>query len=96
MNEEELKSLPEGVLKYIKSLEQKNEYLLEKLKLALFRKYGKSSEKDDPDQMLLFEDKEDKSSEVAESDTEETITVSSHTKKKAGRKKLDESIQEKR
>ena len=65
MNEEELKSLPEGVLKYIKSLEQKNEYLLEKLKLALFRKYGKSSEKDDPDQMLLFEDKEDQSSEVA-------------------------------
>ena len=106
MNEETKKSLPEDILKYIESLESKNdilknkntvleetnEYLLEKLKLALFRKYGKSSEKDNPDQILLFEDETNDTNPDEEPDTEERITVPSHTRKKAGRKKLDDSL----
>ncbi len=89
MDEEKKKSLPEDVLKYINTLENKNtalketiEYLLEKLKLALFRKYGKSSEKDDPDQMQLFEDENNDTESDEISDTEEVITVLSHTRKK--------------
>ena len=74
------------------SLECENEYLKEKLKLALFRKYGKSSEKDNQSQMLLFEDKDVERIEEEGCENEETIKVSEHTKKKVGRKKLSSSL----
>ena len=92
MDEEAKQSLPEDVLKYINTLEHENEYLKEKLKLALFRKYGKSSEKNAPDQMQLFEDEKSDITSDETSDTEEAITVPAHSRKKKGRKKLDDSL----
>ena len=71
------------------TLELEIEILKEKLKLALFRKYGRSSEKDNSDQMLLFEE----ACEEILADTEEDeIPVPAHTRKKTGRKKLNDSL----
>lgn|GEM_PF-6111206 len=56
-------------------LEQKTDRLIEELRLALYRKYGRASEKLDPNQQGPF-------SEIESED----IIVSYHRCKKAGRK----------
>jgi transposase len=81
--------LPGDVQNYINTLELEVETLKEKLKLALFKKYGKSSEKDSSDQILLFEEVEEELSKDAE---DEKVTVPSHIRKKTGKKKLDDSL----
>jgi transposase len=86
---EELQALPEHVQQYIHSLENKVDSLTEELRLALHRKFGRSSEKIDPSQQDLFE--EDVPSEE-ESNSEEQITVPAHRRTKKGRKPLDSSI----
>lgn len=67
-------------------LKEKIEDLQAKLQLALFRKYGRSSEKIDPTQIEFFEAPED-SEEPIEDDA--TIIVATHPRKKKGRKPLD-------
>jgi transposase len=89
MDQETLDALPDDAKKYIQSLESKVDQLQEKLKLALLRKFGRSSEKLDPNQLEIFETTEEDMSPIVE---EEEITVPSHTRKKVGRKPLDPSI----
>jgi len=67
-------------------LKEKIEDLQAKLQLALFRKYGRSSEKIDPSQIEFFEVPED-SEEPIEDDAE--IIVAAHPRRKKGRKPLD-------
>ena len=50
----EIRQLPENAQKYIRSLEDENDILREKLRLALYWKFGRSSEKLDPNQQELF------------------------------------------
>jgi len=76
--------------KKLESQEQEIERLKDELRLALYRKFGRSSEKSDPSQIELFEVPE--STDESEESLEETITIPSHARKKAGRKPLDESI----
>jgi transposase len=74
-----------------KTVLQKEEIedLENKLKLALFKKYGRSSEKIDPFQIEFFEVPEI-DEEPIEEDT--TIIIASHPRKKPGRKALDPAI----
>ena len=94
---EKIRELPDDVQNYITSLRDENTSLKtenvtlrEELRLALFRKFGRKSEKLDPLQNELFGE--------AESDTEaptlesEDIVVPTHKRKKAGRKPLDPNI----
>jgi transposase len=71
------------------TLENRVEALTEELRLALLRKFGRSSEKIDPSQQELFEESE---SQSPEEDSVETITVPAHNRKKVGRKPLDPGI----
>ena len=86
MEQIELKDreLPGDILNYIHTLEYEVESLQEKLQLALFKKYGRSSEKIDPSQIDFFE--------VPEADEEpieeDATTVASHTRKKKEWKKI--------
>jgi transposase len=86
----EIRQLPENAQKYIRSLEDENDILREKLRLALYRKFGRSSEKLDPNQQELFAEAEEEAEGPAAQ--ESTTIVSSHTRKKAGRKPLDPNI----
>jgi transposase len=86
---EELKALPQSVQDHLKSLEMDNEILREKLRLALYRKFGRSSEKLDPSQLEFFAEQEEKSED---SEEPETIAVAGHTKKKPGRKPLSDNL----
>jgi transposase len=75
-----------------KTLEQENNSLQEKLKLALYRQFGRHAEKFVGEgQPPLFDANE---SEVSgsERDSEATVAVAGHTRKQAGRKPLDEKI----
>ncbi len=71
------------------SLEEEIEELQNKLRLALFKKFGISSEKIDLSQIEFFEVPEI-DEEPIEDDT--TIIVASHPRKKPGRKPLDPAI----
>ena len=94
---DKIRELPDDVQNYITSLRDENTSLKtenvtlrEKLRLALFRKFGRSSEKIDPLQNELFSEAE---SDVEEATFEsEDIIVSTHKRKKVGRKPLDPSI----
>lgn len=96
------RKLPGDVHKYIQTLESDNnilesrnislkkeiEELEKKLRLALFKKFGISSEK-----MPLFQIEFFEISEEGEEPEEEVVTtVASHTRKKQGRKPLDPSM----
>ena len=70
-------------------LKEEIEELQNKLKLALFKKFGRSSEKIDLTQIEFFEVPET-DEESIEEDT--TIIVASHPRKKPGRKALDPAI----
>lgn len=65
--------------------------LQEKLNLEIARRYAASSEKLSPDQLRLFTEAEaDK--DLLEEDSDESITVPSHKRKKSGRKVLPETL----
>ena len=70
-------------------LKEEIEDLQAKLQLALFKRYGRSSEKIDLSQIEFFEVPE-MDEEPTEEDT--TIIVASHPRKKPGRKALDPAI----
>ena len=97
MEKVELKDreLPGDIINYISNLETdinslkvEIENLEEKLQLALFKKYGRSSEKIDPSQIDFFEEPEADEEPIEEVKT----TVASHSRKKKGRKPLDQNI----
>ena len=102
----DIATLPQEVQEYIRSVEEKakeaeqsvhsweNRYaaLEEEYKLLLLQKFGRKSEKEllDQTQQLLFDGEENTPSEL---DTEEqTTTVKSHSRKKSGRKPIDDGI----
>ena len=64
--------------------------LTEQLNLALARRYAASSEKLSPDQIRLFDEAEQDTAEAA--DSEETVSVPAHRRKRRGRKKLPETL----
>jgi transposase len=84
----EIQASPQNAQDYIHSLEMKIESLTEELRLALLRKFGRSSEKIDPSQKELFE--ETAPAEVEQEAQERTIPA--HTRKKTGRKPLDPNL----
>jgi transposase len=79
--------------KKIGELEAKNEYLLEKLKLALSRTFARHTERFRGEgQLALFDVGEGGAPKSAEEPKEETVAVSCHTRKKAGRKPLSDDL----
>ncbi len=65
--------------------------LQEQLNLALARRYASSSEKLSPDQLRLFTEAE-ADQDLLEDDSDETITVPAHKRKKSGRKSLPKAL----
>lgn len=91
----DVKSLPKEAQQYIKGLESKvnsweTKYhaLEERFKLELFKKYNRSSEKENAAQILLF----DSEPELIPEEETNTQEVASYTKKKPGRKKINENL----
>jgi transposase len=79
--------------KKVAKLEAKNEYLLEKLKLALSRTFARHTERFRGEgQLALFDAWEALAPKSTEEAKEAAIAVSSHTRKKAGRKGLSEDL----
>lgn len=77
----------------VKQLESRNEQLVEELRIALYRKFGRSSERtNDSPGPQLFEEAEVTDQDTIEDNSESTVTVAAHTKKKPGRKRLDDSL----
>jgi transposase len=95
--EQENKSLKESlhnnIISYekkVKELENENMLLEEKLRLALFRRFGKATEKFiGKGQIPLFESAEQKPPEEAE---DKKVTVKSYNRSPKGRKPIDEKI----
>ncbi len=100
LDHEDLITLPESVRTHIQSLETQlsetkveNEQLREELRLAIYRKYGRSSEKQDDSQALLGFDSEVGSlPDFSDEQSSESVTISSHTRKKRGRKPIADYI----
>lgn len=95
---EKLQSNNEVVVQKNKHLVNENQQyktkilsLQEQLNLALARRYASSSEKLSPDQLRLFTEAEaDK--DLLEEDSDETIRVPAHKRKKSGRKALPNTL----
>jgi transposase len=82
----------DDIKNYVAYLEQKNDRLEEKLKLALFRQFGRHAETfTGPSQILLFEGGEEAAPNV-ETPEKDVITVQGHTREKRGRKPLAENL----
>jgi transposase len=75
-----------------KTLEQENSYLQEKLKLALYRQFGRHAEKFVGEGQPPLFDANETAVPEPEQASEATVTVAGHTRKQAGRKPLDEKI----
>lgn len=93
-----ISTLPSEIQNYIHDLENdknkleiKYQKLEEKYKLVLFQKFCKKAETVTVEQLGLFDEEIPTQADTAEN-KEETITVKSHTRKKTGRKPLDESL----
>ncbi len=86
-------SLPDDVSE-LKALVQRQaaqiETLQEHLRLALHKRFGRSSEKASADQLRLFNEAEAES--AADAATDETVTVPAHERRKRGRKLLPASL----
>jgi transposase len=76
----------------VTTLEQRNRILEEKLKLALFRQFGRHAEKFTGEAQLPLFDAEERAAPVREAGHEETTAVAGYRRKKGGRKPLDETI----
>jgi len=72
-----------------RNLEIRYEILEEKYRLALFKRFCRTSEQISKGQANLFDVSELPETSLESIDTEETISVREHTKKKPGRKPID-------
>jgi len=96
-----IETLPNEVQQYIHNLEQiaqekntleiKYQLLEEKYKLFLFQKFCKKAETVTDEQLGLFEEEAPEQPDTTET-KEETVTIKSYTRKKTGRKAIDESL----
>jgi transposase len=78
--------------KRVASLERENRYLQEKLKLALYRQFSRHAEKFTGEGQRPLFDSGETAASVPEKGPEGTVEVAGHTRKKAGRKPLDEKL----
>ncbi|HQC27584.1 MAG TPA: IS66 family transposase [Treponemataceae bacterium] len=92
-----IETLPCAVQEYIHNLIQeknkleiKYQILEEKYTLVLFQKFCKKAETVSADQLALFEEESEQTKAPEEKD--ETVTIKSYTRKKTGRKAIDESL----
>ena len=74
------------------ALERKNRTLEEKLKLALFRQFGRHAETFVGEGQPPLFDAEETAAPAAEAEPAKTVTVAEHQRKQRGRKPLDEKI----
>jgi len=86
-------ALTPQICQYINKLENEIEILKEQLHLLLQKRYGRSSEQYDSRQQPLFEPEEVQAGTIEAE--EETQEIKSYTRKKAGRKAIDPSIERK-
>jgi len=99
---DKLKSIVADQVALVEKLESENaQYkhqvltLREQLNLAIARRYAASSEKIPVEQLRLFDEAEldaGVDTSTQEEDDEESITIAKHTRRKAGRKKLPDSL----
>jgi hypothetical protein len=75
-----------------KTLEQENSGLQEKLKLALFLKFGRHAKKFIGERQPLLFAAVERAVSAPKRDSEATVTVAGHTRKQVGLKPLDEKI----
>lgn len=80
----------EGLQALVRRQAAQIETLQEQLRLALHKRFGRSSEKASPDQLRLFNEAEAES--AAASETDETVSVPAHQRRKRGRKPLPASL----
>ena len=86
----ELQEYFHSLLSENKSLSAENDLLREKLRLALYHRFGRSSEKIDPSQQELFEELEES---LSSEDRRGNHVVAAHDRaKKGGRKPLEDNI----
>ncbi|AHC13786.1 IS66 family transposase [Salinispira pacifica] len=97
----DIATLPTDVQQYIRSLETDNRHweakysaLEEEHKLLLLQKFGRTSEKEsDSTQPLPFDETDSSAAEDPfDEDEQAQSTVRSHTRKKSGRKAIDDSL----
>jgi len=86
---EYIRQLEENLEKTNDSWKAKYEQLQEEYRLLLYKRFGRSSEAVDVTQQLLFHEPD---SEAVDDGEPEAIAVASHTRKKRGRKPLDEKL----
>jgi hypothetical protein len=89
------KQLDPEVRSYIEELESRNDQLQEELRLALHKKFSRSSEQDAAQSEQLFSEAEAGATETEgseETEADETVSVSGHTRSKRGRKPIDEHV----
>jgi transposase len=93
--ENQVKRSEQNIIQFEKKvaiLEEENNYLQEKLKLALFRQFARHTERFTGEgQMALFDAGEQAAPEIPEQPGEKE-TVDSYTRRKRGRKPIDEHI----
>ncbi len=68
------------------------ETLQEQLRLALHKRFGRSSEKTSPDQLRLFNEAEVEAQSAAPAEDDETVSVPAHERRKRGRKPLPANL----
>ncbi len=73
-------------------LESRNQQLMEELRLARHKIFGRSSEKTDLSDLPLFDELNEQPA-VEEPVEDDTITVAAHTKSKPGRKPIDPNLE---
>ena len=85
-------TLPQEVQSYIKNIERswaaKYQALEERFKLELYKKYNRSSESVNTNQILLF----DSEPELRSEEEPATQNIAAYTKKKPGRKRINENL----
>ena len=86
--EKTIETLKENLARTEHQWSAKYETLLEAYRLAVYKRFVRTAEAADESQRLLFDEEP-----VEEGPKEpETVSVSGHTRKKAGRKPLDEKL----
>jgi len=88
-----LADLPKDVQDYIKSLEVRYSALEERYQLLLYKRFCRAAETVDKNQPLLFDSEAPDTDVEPETEPAETEEIPSYTRKKPGRKAIDDSLQ---
>jgi transposase len=87
------------VRRYIEELESRTEQLQEELRLALYKRFSRSSEQEAAQSQQLFEEAESEAAEsqtsstaASEQEDAETVDVPAYRRRKRGRKPIGENV----